>query len=96
LRNSLKVLTSFYTGLTKILFAAKHGSCLEILAISLQILSFSSCKACGQLIQTLPFNVPHKQLHKLKSEDLRGHNPQINNSSPSISSMTATEKFAFC
>ena len=93
---SLKVLTIFYTGLMKILFTAKHGSCLEILAISLQILSFSSCKACGLLIQTLPFNDPHKQLHRLKSEDLRGHKPQINNSSPSISSMTASEKSAFC
>jgi hypothetical protein len=68
---TLKVLTSFYIGLMKILFPAKHGSCLEILAISLQILSFGSCKACGLLIQTLPFNVLQKQLHRLKSEIYR-------------------------
>jgi len=92
---SLKVLTSFYTGLMKILLTAKHGYCLEILAISLQVLSFSYCKAYGLIIQTLPFNAAHKQLHRLKSEDLRSHSPQINNSSPNISSVSSLRSFPF-
>jgi len=79
----------------KILLTAKHGSHLEILDISLQILSFSSCKVCGLLTQTLPFNIPHKQLQRLKSEDLGGHNPQMNNISPNTSATKATEKSAF-
>lgn len=68
------------------------SSYLEILAISLWLLSFSSCKECWQFTKTLYFGVLHKS-HEFKSAGLENHNRCIINHLPNTCSCALTEKF---